>query len=135
MNPESRRRVIRCSSSAGSDHRGHRESVFNHSFGRELLITAAARERERENRAYFADSLQNLFTADRYCLRTALFLLAEVSQIMRTESIPDKCVERFSVSSDAAVWIFNPVLRNVFSADAEGLSARSWSRCSVNLNE
>lgn len=47
MNHESRRRVIRCSSSAGSDHRGHRESVFNHSFGRELLITAAARERER----------------------------------------------------------------------------------------
>ncbi len=86
-------------------------SVLNHSSGRgrKLLITAAARER----RAYFADSLQNLFTADRYCLRTAFFLLVEVSQIMHEKSIRDKCVRRFSVSSDAAVWIFNPVLHNV----------------------
>lgn len=46
-------------------------SVLNHSsgHGRKLLITAAARER----RAYFADSLQNLFTAERYCLRTVFF--------------------------------------------------------------
>lgn len=113
-------------------------SVLNHSFGRarNLLITAAARAR----RAYFADSLQNLFTADRYCLRTAFFflslaLLVEVSQIMRGESISDKHVKRFSVSSDAAVWIFNPVLRSVLSdashtllwPDAEVLSARLLS--------
>lgn len=65
----------------------------------------------------------------------SLALLVEVSQIMRGESISDKHVKRFSVSSDAAVWIFNPVLRIVLSdashtllwPDAEVLSARLLS--------
>lgn len=64
-----------------------------------------------------------------------LALLVEVSQIMRGESISDRHVKRFSVSSDAAVWIFNPVLRSVLSdashtllwPHAEVLSARLLS--------
>lgn len=114
-------------------HRGTRVCVQSQLRPRTQVAYHSSCERER--RAYFADSLQNLFTADRYCLRTALFLPAEVSQIMHRESIADKCVRRFSVSSDAAVWIFNPVLHHVLSADAEVLSARLWSWCSVNLNE